>query len=153
MHRSPMPDPYDLQRFVDAQRRVYADVTAELKRGEKRSHWMWFIFPQVVGLGFSSISERFAIGSPEEAMAYLAHEVLGPRLRGCTRLVLDARDKTAHEIFGSPDDLKFRSSMTLFAAVSDDPLFGEALARYYGGDKDQATLGILARIIHNRRQL
>jgi uncharacterized protein (DUF1810 family) len=148
-----MPDTHDLQRFVDAQHMVYANVVAELKRGEKRSHWMWFIFPQVVGLGFSSMAERFAISSPEEAVAYLAHEVLGPRLRECTRLVLDVKNKTAHGIFGSPDDLKFRSSMTLFDAVSDDPIFGEAIARYYAGDKDQATLGILARIAYKRRQL
>jgi uncharacterized protein (DUF1810 family) len=143
-----MNDPYDLQRFVDAQRTVYANVVTELKQGEKQSHWMWFIFPQVVGLGFSSMAERFAIASPEEAVAYLGHEVLGPRLRECTRLVLDVKNKTAHEIFGSPDDLKFRSSMTLFGAVSDDPIFGETIARYYAGDKDQATLGILARIVH-----
>jgi uncharacterized protein (DUF1810 family) len=148
-----MPDPYGLQRFVDAQDMVYANVVAELKRGEKRSHWMWFIFPQVVGLGFSSMAERFAISSPEGAVAYLAHEVLGSRLRQCTCLVLDVKNKTAHDIFGSPDDLKFRSSMTLFDAVSDDPIFGEAIARYYAGDRDQATLGILARMVHRRRQL
>lgn len=148
-----MNDPYDLQRFVDAQRMVYANVVAELKRGKKRSHWMWFIFPQVMGLGFSAMAERFAITSPEEAIAYLGHEVLGPRLRECTRLVLDVKDKTAHEIFGSPDDLKFRSSMTLFGAVSDDPVFGEAIARYYASDKDPATLGMLARIAQERRQL
>ena len=149
----PMADPYDLKRFVDAQHMVYANVVAELSRGEKHSHWMWFIFPQIAGLGFSPMAQRFAIASPEEATAYLAHEVLGERLRECTRLVLDARDKTAHNIFGSPDDLKFRSSMTLFGSVSDDPLFGEAIARYYGGQKDEATLGILARIAHKRRQL
>ena len=148
-----MRDAYDLQRFVDAQRMVYANVVAELRQGEKRSHWMWFIFPQVTGLGFSSMAERFAIASPEEATAYLEHEVLGLRLRECTRLVLDVRNKTARDIFGSPDDLKFRSSMTLFGAVSDDPVFGEAIARYYAGDKDQATLGILARIAQKRRQL
>jgi uncharacterized protein (DUF1810 family) len=140
-----MNDPYDLQRFVDAQEMVYANVVAELKRGKKRSHWMWFIFPQIAGLGLSPMAERFAITSPEEAIAYLAHEVLGPRLREGTRLVLDVKNKTAHEIFGSPDDLKFRSSMTLFGAVSDDPVFGEAIARYYAGDKDKATLGILMR--------
>ena len=148
-----MRDAYDLQRFVDAQHMVYANVAAELKRGEKRSHWMWFIFPQVVGLGFSSMAERFAIASPEEAIDYLGHEVLGSRLRECTRLVLDVKNKTAHDIFGSPDDLKFRSSMTLFGAVTDDPIFGEAIARYYAGDKDQATLGILARIAYKHRQL
>jgi len=148
-----MADPYDLKRFVDAQQMVYGNVVAELSRGEKRSHWMWFIFPQVAGLGFSSMAERFAIASPEEATAYLAHETLGQRLRECTRLVLAVRNKTAHDVFGSPDDLKFRSSMTLFGAVSDDPLFGEAIARYYAGEKDQATLGILARIAHRRRQL
>jgi len=148
-----MADPYDLKRFVDAQQIVYANVVAELGRGEKRSHWMWFIFPQIAGLGFSSMAQRFAIASPEEATAYLAHEVLGQRLRECTRLVLAARGKTAHDIFGSPDDLKFRSSMTLFAAVSEDPLFAEAITRYYAGEKDQATLGILARIAQERRQL
>ena len=147
-----MPDTFDLKRFVDAQRMVYANVVAELTRGEKRSHWMWFIFPQVVGLGFSSMAERFAITSPEEATAYLAHEVLGPRLRECTRLVLEVKDKTAHDIFGSPDDLKFRSSMTLFGAVADDPMFSEAISKYYAGEKDQATLGILARIAYKRRQ-
>jgi uncharacterized protein (DUF1810 family) len=146
-----MADPYDLKRFVDAQHMVYANVVAELGRGEKRSHWMWFIFPQISGLGFSAMAERFAIASPEEATAYLAHGTLGQRLRECTRLVLAARGKTAHDVFGSPDDLKFRSSMTLFGAVSDDPLFGEAITRYYGGKKDQATLGVLARI--KRRQL
>ncbi len=144
-----MNDPYNLQRFVDAQHAVYSNVVAELRQGKKRSHWMWFAFPQVVGLGFSPMAERFAITSPEEAIAYLGHEVLGPRLRECTRLVLDVKNKSAHDIFGSPDDLKFRSSMTLFAAVSDDPVFGDAIARYYAGEKDQATLGILAR----RRQL
>ena len=148
-----MNDPYDLQRFVDAQRMVYVNVVAELRQGKKRSHWMWFIFPQVMGLGLSAMAERFAITSPEEAIAYLGHEVLGPRLRECTRLVLDVKDKTAHEIFGSPDDLKFHSSMTLFGAVSDDPVFGEAIAKYYASDKDQATLGILARMAQKRRQL
>ena len=97
--------------------------------------------------------EVIAINSPEEAVAYLAHAVLGPRLRECTRLVLDAKDKTAREIFGSPDDLKFRSSMTLFGAVSDEPMFAEAITRYYAGEKDQTTLGILARIAYKRRQL
>ncbi len=144
-----MSDPYDLQRFVDAQHMVYSSVVAELRQGKKRSHWMWFIFPQVAGLGFSSMAERFAIGSREEAIAYLRHEVLGPRLRECTRLVLDVTNKTAHDIFGSPDDLKFHSSMTLFDAASSEPIFVDAIARYYGGEKDQATLGILAR----RRQL
>jgi uncharacterized protein (DUF1810 family) len=141
-----MSDPYNLQRFVDAQRSVYSNAVAELRQGKKRSHWMWFVFPQVVGLGFSPMAERFAITSPEEAIAYLGHEVLGPRLRECTRLVLDVKNKTAHDIFGSPDDLKFRSSMTLFSAVSDDPVFADAIARYYAGEKDQATLGILALV-------
>ena len=141
-----MNDPYDLQRFVDAQRMVYANVVAELRQGKKRSHWMWFIFPQVVGLGSSPTAERFAITSPEEAIAYLGHEVLGPRLRECTRLVLDVKDKTAHEIFGSPDDLKFRSSMTLFGAVSDEPVFNQAITRYFAGERDGATLEILLKL-------
>lgn len=138
-----MPDPYNLRRFVDAQQPVYANVVAELKQGSKRSHWMWFIFPQVIGLGFSATAQRFAIASREEASAYLAHDILGPRLFECTRLVLDVKGKSIRDILGPPDDLKFRSSMTLFGAVSDDPIFGRAIAKYYPDGKDQATLDIL----------
>lgn len=141
-----MSDPYNLQRFVDAQQRVYADVVAELKAGRKRSHWMWFIFPQIAGLGSSAMAQRFAIASRREAIAYLKHDILGPRLFGCTRLVLDVKAGSIHDILGSPDDLKFRSSMTLFGAVSEDPLFSQAIAKYYPGGSDQATVDILARV-------
>ena len=138
-----MPDPFDLQRFVDAQDGVYRRVVAELSAGRKQSHWMWFIFPQIAGLGFSAMAQRYAISSTEEAAAYLAHGILGQRLVECTGLVLGVKDKTIRAILGSPDDLKFRSSMTLFSAVSDDPVFDAAIAKYYAGAKDQATLGIL----------
>jgi uncharacterized protein (DUF1810 family) len=138
-----MPDPFDLQRFVDAQDGVYRRVIAELSAGRKQSHWMWFIFPQVAGLGFSAMAQRYAISSREEAAAYLAHDILGPRLAECTRLVLGVKDKTINAILDSPDDLKFRSSMTLFSAISDDPVFDEAIAKYYAGAKDQATLDLL----------
>ena len=138
-----MPDPFDLQRFVDAQDGVYRRVVAELSAGRKQSHWMWFIFPQIAGLGFSAMAQRYAMSSTEEAAAYLAHGILGPRLVECTGLVLGVKDKTICAILGSPDDLKFRSSMTLFSAVSDDPIFDAAIANYYAGAKDQATLDIL----------
>ena len=141
-----MSDPYDLKRFVDAQQNVYANVVAELKAGSKRSHWMWFVFPQIAGLGFSMMAQRFAIASRMEAVAYLADPVLGPRLLECTRLVLHTKGKSIHDILGSPDDLKFRSSMTLFGAVSQEPLFGQAIAKYYPDGNDQATLDILTRL-------
>ena len=143
-----MSDHFDLQRFVDAQDGVYPNVIAELKRGQKRSHWMWFIFPQVAGLGFSAMAQRYAIASGAEAAAYLAHPVLGRRLIECTQLVLDVSGKSIGEILGSPDDLKFRSSMTLFGEVSPDPIFAEAIGRYYRDGKDPATLERLARIGH-----
>jgi uncharacterized protein (DUF1810 family) len=138
-----MPDPFDLQRFLDAQDGVYRRVVAELSAGRKQSHWMWFIFPQIAGLGFSAMAQRYAMSSTEAAAAYLAHDILGPRLVECTALVLGVKDKTIRAILGSPDDLKFRSSMTLFSAVSDDPVFDAAIAKYYAGAKDQATLDIL----------
>jgi len=140
-----MPDPYDLQRFVDAQEAVYGNAIAELRQGRKRSHWMWFIFPQIAGLGFSAMAQRYAIGSRAEAVAYLAHDVLGPRLIECTRLVLDVSGKPILDILGSPDDMKFRSSMTLFGAVSNNPIFDQAIAKYFAGDHDPATLEILRR--------
>ena len=136
-------DPYNLARFVEAQAQIYSRVTAELAAGAKQTHWMWFIFPQIAGLGFSAMARRYAIGSRAEAAAYLAHPILGSRLKECTHLVLAAKDRTIHAILGSPDDVKFRSSMTLFAAVSDDPLFTQAIDRYYAGAPDQATLDIL----------
>lgn len=112
-------DPHDLQRFIDAQEPVIDQVKKELRTGCKRSHWMWFVFPQVEGLGSSQMAQRYAISSRAEANAYLAHPLLGPRLRECTQLVNEIEDRTATDIFGSPDDLKFRSSMTLFEAVAD----------------------------------
>lgn len=141
-----MTDPFDLNRFVQAQNPVYRDVLGELTRGRKQSHWMWFVFPQVAGLGLSTMSQRYAIGSRAEAEAYLAHPVLGPRLIECTRLVLAVEGRTINAILGAPDDAKFRSSMTLFSAVSDEPVFGEALARYFAGERDGATLEILAAL-------
>jgi uncharacterized protein (DUF1810 family) len=134
---------FDLQRFIGAQQAVYATVLAELKRGRKRTHWIWFIFPQVDGLGRSSTAHEFAIKSRDEAIAYLATPVLGARLIECTKLVLAIPDKSAHDIFGSPDDMKFRSSMTLFDAVDGGSLYRQALDRFFGGEPDQATLDIL----------
>jgi uncharacterized protein (DUF1810 family) len=139
-----MSDRFDLARFVDAQAPVYRQVVAELSRGRKQSHWMWFIFPQLAGLGFSTMAQRFAIASRDEAIAYLDHDILGPRLLECTRLVTAVEGRTIREILGSPDDLKFRSSMTLFAAVSSAPECPAALKKYYGGEADQRTLELLA---------
>ena len=138
-----MTDPFDLQRFLDAQAPIYARVVAELRRGQKQTHWMWFVFPQLAGLGHSAMAQRFAIASREEAVAYLGHGVLGPRLRECTALVTAVEGRTAREILGSPDDLKFQSSMTLFGAVSSDPEFSAAIAKFYGGRPDQRTLDLL----------
>ncbi len=136
-----MGDPFHLQRFLDAQEGVYASVVEELRAGRKRGHWIWFVFPQIRGLGFSAMSARYAISSLEEAAAYLAHPVLGPRLRECTGLVNAVERRTIGEIFGYPDDLKFRSSMTLFArAAEDNRVFLDALAKYFGGEQDVATL-------------
>jgi uncharacterized protein (DUF1810 family) len=142
-------DPYDLARFVEAQALCYARVRDELTAGEKRSHWMWFIFPQLRGLGMSSTARRFGLSGLEEACAYLAHPLLGSRLRECARLVLAVEGRSAHAIFGSPDDLKLRSCLTLFAqAAAPSPapetrVFGEALAKYYGGEPDPRTLELL----------
>lgn len=141
-----MTDPFDLDRFVRAQNPVFRDVRGELTRGRKQSHWMWFVFPQIAGLGLSTMSQRYAIGSRAEAGAYLAHPVLGPRLIECTRLVLAVEGRTINDILGAPDDAKFRSSMTLFGAVSDEPVFGEALIRYFAGERDGATVEILAAL-------
>jgi uncharacterized protein (DUF1810 family) len=133
-------DPFDLQRFVDAQARIYPDVLDELRAGRKRSHWIWFIFPQIDGLGSSPTAARYAISSLDEARAYLRHDVLGPRLHECTRLVNAVQGRSIREIFGSPDDMKVRSSMTLFAqATPDNEDFVELLARYYGGEEDPLT--------------
>lgn len=142
----PTAENFDLQRFVDAQSRVYDDVLRELRQGRKQSHWMWFIFPQIAGLGASPMARIYAIASPAEAKAYLHHPVLGERLEECTRLVNAIAAATAHDIFGSPDDLKFRSSMTLFAEASGGAsLFREALDNFYAGRPDELTLRILRR--------
>jgi uncharacterized protein (DUF1810 family) len=140
-----MDDPHGLQRFVEAQAGVYDQALAELKGGRKASHWMWFVFPQVAGLGFSPMAQRYAIGSLEEARAYLAHPLLGPRLRDATAAVNAVTGRTAYEIFGSPDDLKFRSAITLFReAAPEAPAFQAALDRYFAGAADARTLEILA---------
>ncbi|TFV73100.1 DUF1810 domain-containing protein [Bradyrhizobium frederickii] len=141
-----MTDPFDLERFVRAQDPVFRAVEGELARGRKQTHWMWFVFPQITGLGFSSMSQRYAIGSRAEAKAYLAHPVLGARLIECTGLVLAVQGRSINAILGAPDDAKFRSSMTLFGAVSDEPIFGAALARYFAGERDVATLEILSKL-------
>lgn len=139
-----MADRFDLQRFVEAQEPVYARVRAELSSGRKRSHWMWFIFPQIAGLGHSATAQKYAIASRAEAQAYLAHPVLGPRLRECTALVNAVEGSPVAEIFGYPDDLKFHSSMTLFAAtVEDGAVFTAALDKYFDGEMDAATLARL----------
>jgi|SRR5271165_6147718 len=143
-----MNDPYNLQRFVDAQNPVYDKVYSELRDGRKKSHWMWFIFPQIAGLGSSQLARRFAISSVAEAAAYLEHPILGPRLAKCTRLVnlIEGRleGRPIEQIFGSPDDLKFRSSMTLFAhAKPDNHVFSDALEKYFRGEFDPATLARL----------
>ena len=132
---------YDLERFVDAQQRVYDDVLVELRAGRKRSHWMWFVFPQIEGLGGSAMAVKYAIASLEAAREYLLHPVLGHRLRECTRLVLDIDGRPLVDIFGATDALKFRSSMTLFAcAAPDEPLFREALRKYCDSVQDPLTL-------------
>jgi uncharacterized protein (DUF1810 family) len=137
-------DPHNLKRFVEAQDSAIKKVKQELRSGRKRSHWMWYIFPQMEGLGHSRMSRRYAISSREEADAYLTHPTLGPRLRECTEIVNAVEGRSANEIFGSPDDLKFRSSMTLFEAVADDSTpFRTALELYYGGEPDPKTLEIL----------
>lgn len=138
-------DPFNLQRFLTAQDEVYDDVLAELTAGHKESHWMWFVFPQVAGLGFSLNAEYFAIGSRSEAVAYLEHPILGARLRECAGLLLAVDGKSATQLLGSPDDLKLCSSMTLFAQVAErDNIFTRVLEKYYSGVPDPATLTALA---------
>jgi uncharacterized protein (DUF1810 family) len=139
-----MNDPYRLSRFIEAQEPVYETVLSELEYGRKESHWMWFIFPQIAGLGHSPTTLRFAISSLDEARAYLAHPLLGSRLIQCTRTINALRNRTAHQIFGSPDDMKLRSSMTLFRQAADDPEpFKTAIDRYFDGVSDPLTLDIL----------
>jgi len=137
-------DAYDLERFVTAQAGVYDRACAELRAGRKQSHWMWFIFPQIHGLGSSEMAVRYAISSIEEAKAYLEHPVLGPRLQEVTGIVVGLEGKTVEQIFGYPDDLKFHSSMTLFAQAAtiseEDLVFSQALDKYFAGKEDPATM-------------
>jgi uncharacterized protein (DUF1810 family) len=136
-----MDDRYNLQRFVEAQEPVYGQVCAELRAGRKRTHWMWFVFPQMRGLGRSSTAEKFGISSLEEARAYAAHLVLGARLRECCRLLLQLDSGDARTIFGFPDDVKLRSSMTLFArAAPNDAIFRQVLEKFFNREEDAATL-------------
>jgi uncharacterized protein (DUF1810 family) len=140
-----MDTDYDLDRFVAAQDPVYATVLSELRTGRKRSHWMWFVFPQVAGLGRSAMAQQYAIRSSDEAAAFLAHPVLGPRLRECASLAAAADDKPVGEIFDPPDDRKFQSSMTLFADVApDEAVFQACLDKYFDGRPDPATLDFLS---------
>jgi uncharacterized protein (DUF1810 family) len=137
-------DGFDLDRFVAAQSPVIEEVKRELRFGEKRSHWMWFVFPQLAELGSSPMAQRYAIASLDEARAYLRHPILGPRLAECAGIVNRVQGRTAHEIFGSPDDLKFRSSMTLFGRADPaEPAFRTALERYFGGREDPRTVALL----------
>jgi uncharacterized protein (DUF1810 family) len=136
-----MTDPFDLHRFVEAQAGTYATALAELRAGAKRNHWMWFVFPQVAGLGSSPMAQRYAISGAAEARAYLDHPVLGPRLRACVQAMLEVEGRSAREVLGSPDDLKFRSCLTLFReAAPEEPLFAAGLEKYFGGALDPATL-------------
>lgn len=138
------PDPYDLQRFVTAQESVYASVLQELKAGQKRTHWMWFIFPQVDGLGMSETTRFFAIKSLPEALAYLAHPILGRRLRECVSILLTLEGRSVHDIFSSPDDLKLQSCLTLFSTIAEDPVpFRRVLDKYFNSRNDARTLEIL----------
>lgn len=138
-----MTDEYNLQRFVDAQEPDYADVLEELAAGEKWGHWMWYVFPQAIGLGHSAMSRLFAISSEAEAQTYADHPVLGPRLTECTTLVIDVVGRSITEILGQPDDLKFRSSMTLFQLVTGNVPFNKALDKYFAGEPDPLTVGIV----------
>ncbi|WP_166367148.1 DUF1810 domain-containing protein [Pseudomonas akapageensis] len=139
-----MSDPYDLQRFVDAQEPTFERAMEELRTGHKRSHWMWFIFPQLEGLGHSEMAWRYAICDRKEALAYLDHPLLGTRLEACTRAVIELQGRTAREIFGTPDDLKLRSCMTLFATVAPErEVFQQVLDGFYQGKGDVKTLSLL----------
>ena len=140
-----MSDPYQLDRFLLAQDGIYEQALAEIRRGAKRSHWMWFIFPQVLGLGRSAMSQRYAIGSLDEARAYLEHPVLGRRLRDCVSALQDLTNTTAREVFGEVDAYKLCSSLTLFVEAGSSPLFEAALNRWFGGKPDTATLKLLGQ--------
>jgi uncharacterized protein (DUF1810 family) len=134
------PDPFDLRRFISAQDPVIEDVLDELRAGHKASHWMWFVFPQIQGLGFSALAQRYALSSREEARAYHDHPLLGARLRQCARLVLDVEGRQIEQIFGYPDDLKFRSCMSLFAQIApEESIYRAALQKYFAGEPDAHT--------------
>ncbi len=146
-------DPFDLARFVTAQEGVYDAALAELRSGRKRTHWMWFVFPQIDGLGHSPISKHYAIKSLAEARAYLDHPVLGPRLRECAEALLAVDGRSASEIFGYPDDLKLKSSMTLFARVAEPgSAFDRVLAQFFGGEEDTGTLRLLGTAAGDTRR-
>ncbi|MGA6096575.1 DUF1810 domain-containing protein [Stutzerimonas marianensis] len=139
-----MNDPYNLQRFVDAQRSTYDQALAELQAGRKHSHWMWFMFPQIAGLGHSAMAQRYAIQNRDEAVAYLGHALLGPRLQACAEALMQHADRSARQILGSPDDIKLRSSMTLFDAVAPEAgIYRRVLDAFYDGEPDPATLSRL----------
>lgn len=140
-----MSDPFDLHRFVSAQEDIYPVALGEIRRGAKRSHWMWFVFPQIAGLGRSDMARRYAIGSLDEACAYLDHELLGARYRESVSALQDLIGTTAEQVFGSVDAMKLRSSLTLFGEASGMPLIGAAIDRWFEGKRDQATLDILRR--------
>lgn len=147
-----MSHSFDVSRFVEAQDPVYSTVLAELRSGRKVTHWMWFVFPQLAGLGASPMSKRYAISGLAEARAYLAHPVLGARLRECAEALLVHRDRSARDILGTPDDLKLHSSATLFQLATGDPLFAALLARFFGGEPDAATVRLVADAReHNER--
>ncbi len=146
MTRERADDPFQLQRFVAVQDDTYDAACRELAAGRKRSHWMWFVFPQLAGLGSSPTAQFYAIGSRAEALAYWRHPLLGPRLKACAQLVLAADATSAHAIFGSPDDFKLRSCMTLFAAAApEEPVFGAVIERWFGGEADARTTELLGR--------
>ncbi|MEQ7920726.1 DUF1810 domain-containing protein [Xanthomonas sp. WHRI 1810A] len=138
-----MNDTYDLQRFVEAQQGVFEDALAQLRNGRKTTHWMWFVFPQHKGLGHSDMAQRYAISGRDEALAYLYHPQLGPRLETCSRALIEWRERSAREIMGSPDDLKLRSCMTLFASVApDNNTFQDVLEAFFAGEPDPKTMAI-----------
>ncbi|RMM85595.1 hypothetical protein ALQ71_03524 [Pseudomonas coronafaciens pv. striafaciens] len=141
-----MNDAYNLQRFVNAQQPVFQQVVMELEAGHKRSHWMWFVFPQIEGLGRSDMAQRYAISGLEEARAYLQHPLLGARLEQCASIIVTQAERTARQIFGSPDDLKLHSSMTLFAlAAPERPVFKSVLDAFFAGERDKTTEKLLSR--------
>lgn len=142
----PRDDRYDLERFVTAQATTYTQALQELRRGAKQTHWMWFVFPQLAGLGSSAMAQQYAIRSLDEARAYLAHPVLGARLHECAEALLQLDGRTAREVFGSPDDLKLRSSLTLFREVAEDLVFSRVLEHYFDGVGDDRTMRLLADV-------